>query len=649
MTVDDLPVSVFRWPAGFNNDIPISHVRAQTDYRRLNYDEMIWFNSDFARMAQNVYDKAVGNLPANQEVIDPAVRAALQGIGGIEWFNKIAARPPDSEFDCANHLEAVLSRIVRFNAGTKEFMIYDPTRGVWVNETTSWGATVGSCIDQIIDYFGNALLRASNLLLVLGNLAAPDPGPKPGGAANSTQVQQWNTANLAHTQMKETVKEVEKMARRIFDGKYISIIRAMERRIAFPQTAWDSDKRWILLKDGAINVDEIYKTADVRLYEFCPEYMTTMCLEVGLTDAIRNAGESEWDRGVAKVLPDAQVRKYLQMRFGAALLGRPGLAGKSMVWQFGVGDTAKSTIQECIAGSRGVFAPYSITSSSSALTKTGEKTGAVERFKAYARGKLYAIMSELDDGEQLAQSDLKVMTGGESVEGTAKYANAVSYYFTATIFMASNHPPMFPPGDMAARNRIHVVPFLHKMFIQSKDPEGWAAAPENHRADPGWADMVLGSQYERAAILRWVLDGLIEFGRNGGIGKLPDAMIDAAEEFAADSDPVAKIVNSLLGREPGWEAAPQVKIYSDADWQMFNYADSEGLTTQQFDTLVEVQAQKLKLLRTGEPVPRKWKNGAKSMLHDLGGKKKKVRVGDGLTQYVYTRVMLQYAPFGVDL
>lgn len=642
MSRGDIPAQLFKWPAEFNNDIPVSYVRAQVDYRKMDYDQAIWFNLEFAQMAQMVYEDSVGNLPPGTEVVSPNIRAALMGQDGMAWFKKIAARPPDSEFDCANHLEHVMGRILRYNTGTNQFMLYDAPVGVWKNEQMSWGSTVGSCIDDIINHFGLALLRAAKLLEVLGAIAAPDPGPRP-----QTQAQAWTVAAAKHKEMTQIVENVEKMSKAIFDGKYTAIIAALKRRMGVPQTAWDSDTRWVILSDGAINVEEIYQTGDTKLYEFCPEYMNTMYLEVGLTDSLRNAGESEWDRGVRKVLPDPDVRKYLQKRFGAALLGRPGLAGKSMVWQFGVGDTAKSTIQECVAGSRGVFAPYSITSSSSALTKTGERTGATERFKAYARGKRFAVMSELDDGEQLAQSDLKVMTGGESVEGTAKYANAVTYYFTATIFMASNHPPLFPPGDTAARTRIHVVPFTHKLFIRSKDPEGWAAAPEDHRADEGWADMVLGSAQERAAILRWVLDGLVAFGEEN-IGDLPEAMKEAAEEFAADSDPVAKIVRSLVGEEPGYEKHPVLKIHTDKEWEEFRYEDREGLTTKQMETLVEIRAHELGLMKPGDKVPRKWMNAAKSMLHERGGQKKKVRTEAGSTAYIYSRVMIQFTPVGME-
>lgn len=643
MIRDDIPVSIFKWPATFNNDIPISEVRGQIDFRKIDFDLAIWFNTDFARMAKQVYEDSVGNLPEGTEIVMPGLYATLRESDGMEWFRKIAARPPDSEFDCANHLEKVLSRVLKYNTGKSKFMLYDSDRGIWQHDKMTSGDTIGSSIDQIINDFGLALFRAAKLLKMLGELAAPDPGPKP---EKDNGV--WAGMNAKNKEMTKIVEEVEKTATAIFNGKYKEFHAAFKRRLEAPQTDWDSDTQWLILKDGAINVDEVYSTHQAVPHDFSPEHMTTMCLDVGLSDSFRNAGESEWDRGVAKVLPDPELRRYLQKRFGAALLGRPGQAGKSMVWQYGIGDTAKSTIQECIAGANGVFSPYAYVASSKALTKNGEKTGVTERFKAYARGKRFAIMDELDDGETLAQADLKVMTGGGSVEGTAKYENSVSYHFTATLFMASNHPPQFPPGDTAAQGRIHVVPFSHKLFIKSKDPEGWEAADEMHRADENWATRVLESAHERAAILRWVLDGLVFYAEDNGVGKLPQAMIEAASEFSADADPVAKIVRALIGEEPGFEESAILKIMTNKEWDEYGYSDKEGISLTEFETLVEMYANQLRVIRPGEPVPRKWMNAAKTMIHEKGGNRKKVRVSAKSSAYVFSRVKIQYHPVGLE-
>lgn len=641
----DNPKEHFGWPCTFGADIPFSTVRAEVDYRKMNFDQVVWFNTDFAEMARKYYLFTIGAGP-EENIMTPGLALALSGIDKKMWIARIMARPAWTEFRCADHLERALSRVLRYNSGIKSFMLYDADRGVWVSEkeTLASGMTIGSAIDSIINEFAMALSRAADLLVHISKGPYPEPGLKPQPSAGAASIAAWNQIDQERKDILKKIERVSKMARDIFQGKYQPIKALLRDRLSIDQTSWDSNTQWLVLRDGAVNVEEIYDEAMVNLYPFSPEHMMTMSLEVGLADAQASGEEAEWDRGVAKVLPDPEVRKYLQKRFGGALLGKPGLGGKSMVWQFGTGDTAKSTLQECIAGSRGVFAPYSIVSSANALTKSGERTGAGERFKAYARGKRFAIMSELDDGEQLAQADMKVMTGGETVSGTAKFSNAVHYYFTATIFMASNHPPLFPPGDTAARSRIHVVPFTHKLYVRSKDPIAWESAPESHRADEGWSDKVLSSSSERAAILRWVLDGLVLFGKEG-IGELPTAMQDAAEEFAADADPASRLINSLLGKDGEFDAS--IRIHTDNEWDRYGYLERDGLSVRELETLLEIRASELKMVKIGEQLPRKWLNGAKSMLNDIGGKKKKVKTANGGGAYAYSRVKLIYAPLGV--
>lgn len=311
-----------------------------------------------------------------------------------------------------------------------------------------------------------------------------------------------------------------------------------------------------------------------------------------------------------------------------------------MVWQYGPGDTAKSTLQECVAGAHGVFAPYAMTTSADSLTDRGTKSGAAERFKAYARGKRYVLMSELREGEMLDQAVVKSVTGGETVEGTAKFANAVSYFFTASVFMASNHPPTFPPGDTALAGRIHVVPFEHRLWVRSKNPEEWERASPEHRADEDWAARILGSAQERRAIFAWVLAGLEAFGREG-LGKLPQAMLEAREDFAADADPVGRLVRTLLGTEPGWEGPAWLKIYTDQEWEGSGRYEGDGVAKARLEQLVNARARELGMVKFGEDgLSPKWLKASMRMLHELGGRKKVAMVDRETrrTGVVYSRL-----------
>jgi phage/plasmid-associated DNA primase len=360
-----------------------------------------------------------------------------------------------------------------------------------------------------------------------------------------------------------------------------------------------------------------------------------MALDVKYAD-VEALGQkkTEWERGVEKLVPDAAVRRYLQKRYGGALRGKPGEVDKSMVWQYGVGDTGKSTIQEAIAGQKGVFSEMSYQADAEVLTKKGAERGATDRFAAYVRGKRFAIISEIDQGAQLNQGKFKQMTGGESVQGTAKYSNEISYFFTASLFVSSNHTPSLPYGDTALSGRIHTVPFETKLIVQSKvSRDEWDATPVEKRADPGWLDRLLTDENERAAIFKWVLEGLVLLGREG-LGELPEPIRRAMKQFADEGDPVARIVNSLIGKDDDTSFEQRVVILRDTEWG--DRREADGVRELRMEELIKERARALGFADDFGEVSKKQVMAAKKMLHELGGLRKKTYYGTDSTGQKHT-------------
>lgn len=616
------PFEYFVWPRPLVGDVGWGAFEKYVDIHDFDWNLAIWWNADLAEAVRGWdVSKKIGKQWDYFEDIRPGFQAA----DGMETYMASVVRLPRTEARCAQMLAAAVRHIVKADSDARPaaWMIYDSTTGVWRREGEN---DVAAAVVDAILRFGAALGRAIDCARELIDMVEPDPGPDPGPLVTPAQHSAWELAVERRKLMNGALKEAREMARTIPRGKYAALRSELKSRVTQSATAWDGDTRWLVLRDGVVNVEDIYAGTGVVLGGHSPAHMSTMALDVAWTDEVRNAGKSEWEAGIEKVLPDVEVRQYLQKRFGAALLGRPGVAGKSMVWQFGPGDTAKSTLQECVAGDHGVFAPYSIVTSSDSLTERGAAHGASDRFKAYARGKRFVIMSELTEGEVLNQSILKSVTGGETVEGTAKYANSVSYFFTATLFMASNHPPSFPPGDTALVGRIHVVPFEHRLWVRSKNPKEWDEAAPEHRADEDWAKRTLSSSQERRAIFKWVIEGLEQFGREG-IGQLPQAMVEAREDFAADADPVGLLVRTLLGTEPSSSLPAWITIMSDAEWTASLRYEGDGLLKTRAEQLINARARELNLVKFMEDgLSPKWMRASLRMLHELGGKKKNAMI-----------------------
>lgn len=623
------------------NDLPLERIRSR-DYRQIEFNEVVWMNADLAEMAGQIQEAEVNLSRKASEIIFDEYIKVLSGPKGQYWFDILYGRLPVSDLELVKRMTECFGEILKSNAdvGGTPFVLYNAERGVWETEGQD-GKDISGAVSGLFIEVDEALRVAGIMMQQFCDVVTPDPGPKPTAAVASAAVRAaWADADRARSENMKKIAAIEKFRNLLVNGKYISIMKSMRVGLATSAKAWDSDMRWLILSDGVIDLDMVGKE-ELDLLDFDPKYMSTMAIDTSFMDGV-NYPQSDWSRGVAKVLPDPEVRRYLQMRFGAALLGTPGVVGKSMVWQYGLPDTAKSTLMECIAGEQGVFAAYSVTANATALTQGGEKNGESERFKAYARGKRFAIMDELDVGSRLSQATLKTLTGGNTVIGTAKYANSVQYLFSATIFMASNDEPRFPPGDLAFKNRIHVVPFTHRLWVKSKYPAEWAAASEEDRAEEGWKERILSNGYERSAILLWVLDGLHMYRRAGGVIDIPPAMREAADNFGSEADPVATIIKSLLGTEAGYENDPFLRIYTSEEWDAMGFVGKDALTLKEFDELFAARAHELELVDFGGQISQTWKAAGRKMLDGMGGEKKRVNNGNGSSVWAFSRCV--YTP-----
>lgn len=621
----------------FDNTIPVKELQEVVEFDKIDWDLVLWRQqgvADWVKWLADMRKQSPNDWKAIALASENNGRRAAFLMDPHGWFDKFLSIIPTEISDAVdNFLLPATERILKaaeVTAAMREWRRYSHDKGVW--ESIRGDATAMDCLVQL----SYALRRSMLVFEYLVDMLWPMDPSLTGGAKTARQT--------VRKEKLEVLNDIKKIYTSLSSAtSQLSNFRVWKNKVLTPVEDWDSDTRWLVLKDVTIDLQANIRLAGEMIYvmevEHAPEHMSTMSLDVRYRD-VEDYDEnvkSEWVQGIERVLPDPEVRLYLQKRYGAALLGDPALAGKSMVWQRGANDTAKSTIQECIAGDKGVFAPYAQTASANVLTTKGDRSGASERFKAYARGKRFVLMSELGAGVPINESELKVLTGGDTVEGTAKFANTVTYKFTATMFMATNHDPVFPSGDRGAMDRVHVVPFVHKLWDQTKNPEEWAKATEDHRADKGWANRVLSNPQERIAILNWVLDGLYAF-RKEGITSLPKAMQDSGDEFRnAEATPPMRILDIMLGHD----ASPAVmELLTDEEWEERGLLPSAGMTYSDLRRLVSNTALLNQEIRENDVVPEKWVRDIARMLkaRDAGWKQAYVD-GKRESMFRFTRLV----------
>jgi putative DNA primase/helicase len=94
--------------------------------------------------------------------------------------------------------------------------------------------------------------------------------------------------------------------------------------------------------------------------------------------------------------------------------------------------------------------------------------------------------------------------------------NFFKYVPQFKLLLIGNHKPTLRNVDDAARRRFNIVPFIHKPAIVDKDLEEKKLKPE-------WP-----------AILRWMIDGCLEWQRIGLAP--PKIVLDTTQEYFAEQD-----------------------------------------------------------------------------------------------------------------
>lgn len=231
---------------------------------------------------------------------------------------------------------------------------------------------------------------------------------------------------------------------------------------------------------------------------------------------IGEEANAEWEKFLERILPDDQVRDFVQRLFGYAMLGKQ--TEHVMPIFTGTGANGKGTIRDAVMYA---FGDYAIEVDPSLLMESKhEKHGA---FKMRLRGARLAFCSETEKGRKFAEATMKRLVGGDPIEANYMHKNPITFDPSHTLIMLTNHLPAVSGDDPAVWRRILVVPFD-------------VVIPENER------DGELPARLKAAApaILAWAYQGWQDYQEQGL--NPPEAVRVRTEEYRADSDALGRFL-----------------------------------------------------------------------------------------------------------
>jgi putative DNA primase/helicase len=256
-----------------------------------------------------------------------------------------------------------------------------------------------------------------------------------------------------------------------------------DRAFAVTPDLWDRDP-WLL---GAP-----WGTVDLRTGELHPpsreDYITKQTL---VTPAEAGAPCPIWHQFLDQITcSDRALRRFIQQMFGYALTG--DVRGECMFFLHGSGQNGKGTLLRTVAR---IMGDYAVASDMATFT-----VGKYDRHPtelAKLAGARMVTATETERGRTWAWSRVKELTGNERPI-SARFMRRDFFEFDVTfkLVFAGNHKPHLPSTDEATARRMNLLPFNYT----AREPDETLKR-------------ALIAEYP--AILRWAIDGCLDWQANG--------------------------------------------------------------------------------------------------------------------------------------
>jgi len=205
----------------------------------------------------------------------------------------------------------------------------------------------------------------------------------------------------------------------------------------------------------------------------------------------KEAQAPEFDKFLKEVLPDEDVRMYVQEYIGYTLL--PDCRFQRAQFWLGGGSNGKSTLAEIVGGLH--------------ENPTALQLDQLEGFNL--TGLLGASLVYVDETPaRINEQKLKVLISGGLVQVDRKYREAITFRPTAKWIVCGNNLPSISDHSEGFWRRFPIIPF-NAHFPDAKQ-------------DPLLAKRIISS--ELSGILNWALEGLVRLLKRGRFGTLPLAV-----------------------------------------------------------------------------------------------------------------------------
>ena len=256
-----------------------------------------------------------------------------------------------------------------------------------------------------------------------------------------------------------------------------------------------------------------------------------------------------WEKTLSEIFAgDDKLVAYVKRALGYSLTGVIG--EHALFLCYGTGRNGKNTLLDTVQTALGDYATV-------ANPRTFMTIGQNDHLAMVAdlMGRRFVPTDEVEEGEQLAESMVKRVTGNKFIKARFMHRNPFTFPAQFKIWMLANCKPEIHGQDEGIWSRIRLIPF--DVFF-----------PPEKRIK-GLSDILV--KEEGPGILRWLVEGCLEWQRIGL--KEPQKVLDAIKDYRSEQDMAGDFIgqccDSFLDK-PHIVPMPKVntsKLYGRyADW-----------------------------------------------------------------------------------
>jgi P4 family phage/plasmid primase-like protien len=219
-----------------------------------------------------------------------------------------------------------------------------------------------------------------------------------------------------------------------------------------------------------------------------------------------------WMAFLEQMLPDPDIREYIQKAAGYTLVGE--VTEKCLFFLYGGGNNGKTVLTKTLEAIMGDY--FRKTKAQTLMLKFNG--GGIPNDVAALYGARMVSVSEISEGQRLDEGLVKDITGGDTMSARFMRSEFFDFDVGFTLWLYGNHKPAVKGKDDGIWNRIRLIPFL----VQIPDEKCDKHLPEKLRG-------------ELSGILRWAVEGCLKWQKEGRLA-VPQSLQAAVNEYRNEED-----------------------------------------------------------------------------------------------------------------